>query len=106
MQQRADLLHCRDKSQVYAGPCSFTKGQKWSRIKQDWKKMSSMISLDGYNLDKMDEIEQTLIDAFISQDEIDDADEFVQKNAPAEYIQYLKDYQKVKERFRREGILA
>lgn len=68
--------------------------------------MISMISLDGYNLDKMDEIEQTLIDAFISQDEIDDADEFVQKNAPAEYIQYLKDYQKVKERFRREGILA
>ena len=54
--------------------------------------MISMISLDGYNLDKMDEI--------------DDADEFVQKNAPAEYIQYLKDYQKVKERFRREGILA
>ena len=62
------------------------------------RKMISMISLDGYNLDKMDEIEQTLIDAFISQDEIDDADEFVQKNAPAEYIQYLKDYQKVKER--------
>ena len=48
------------------------------------RKMISMISLDGYNLDKMDEIEQTLIDAFISQDEIDDADELLQKNATEE----------------------
>ena len=51
----------------------------------------------------MNEIEESLMNAFFDQDEIDDADVFVQKYASKESLEYLKESYAARERLKREG---
>jgi hypothetical protein len=65
-----------------------------------------MIALDGYDMKRINAIEQSLMDAYFSQDAEDDIEEYVQKNAPEEYLSYLKDHRAASARLEAKGILA
>ncbi len=65
-----------------------------------------MIALDGYDMNKIIAIEQSLMNDYFSQDDEDDIEEYVQKNAPKEYLSYLKDHRAARVRLEAKGILA
>ena len=65
-----------------------------------------MIRINGFDNKEMDRIENELMDAYFSQDEIDDVDEFVKKNAPKQYLDFLKAYKAARERMKKEGKIA
>jgi len=54
----------------------------------------------------MDKIEKKLMDDFFAQEKTDDIDEYVKKNAPEEYLNYLKDYYAARQRLSNEGKIA
>ena len=65
-----------------------------------------MISIPGYDEDEMDAIEQRLIDEYVAQNEIVDVDEFVRKNAPPIFLEYLEKFEAASKRLSSKGILA
>ncbi len=65
-----------------------------------------MIRIEGYDKDEMDRIDNELFEKYREQNEIDNYDEFVQKNAPPIFLEYCKKYRAARERLAKEGKIA
>ena len=65
-----------------------------------------MIRIAGFDEEKMNRIEDSLLNAYMAQKENDDLDLFFQQNAPQEYLDYSKAYHAERARLKREGKMA
>lgn len=65
-----------------------------------------VLDIAGYNRKKMQRIEDRLVEDYMQQDEIDDFNSFIEQKAPKEFKQYMRAYDKAKERLKERGIRA
>jgi len=65
-----------------------------------------MIAIEGYDKEEMDAIEKSLVEGYFAQNEIEDIDDYVKKNAPPIFIKYCEKYKAARERLKKEGKLA